>query len=118
MRQFKRTDRLSEQIRRYTSEVVDTDYRGIMPAMITFTSVRLSRDLRYATIYYSFLGDESMKESVYEFLDRSKKHIRSAVGSNMHVRRIPEFTFKFDPSVEEGMKIERLLNEIKSDRSE
>lgn len=118
MRQFTRSDRLSEQIRRYISEVVDTDYRGSMPGLITFTYVRLSKDLRYATIYYSVLGDESIRNSVFDFFDRTKKHIRSAVGANLHIRRIPEFTFKFDPSVEEGMKIERLLNEIKSDTSE
>lgn len=118
MRQFKRADRLGEQLRRDISEVVDNEYRTTAPGLITFTHVRLTGDLRYATIYYSVLGDEHKRTQVLEFLERTKKHIRSAVGTHLHMRRIPEFAFKFDPSIEEGIKIERLLNEINRDKEQ
>ena len=40
------------------------------------------------------------------------------IGSKLRLRNIPEFNFKFDPSIEEGIRIERLLNEIKRDGQE
>jgi ribosome-binding factor A len=118
MRQFKRSDRLSEQILRDISNVVETDFKDEVPGLVTFTHVRLSNDLRYATVYYSVLGSEDVRESTRLFLERTKKRIRQMVGTNLHVRRIPEFTFKYDKSIEQGIKIERLLNEIKSDTKE
>ncbi|MDH4157026.1 MAG: 30S ribosome-binding factor RbfA [candidate division Zixibacteria bacterium] len=114
-RQFRRSDRLSGQILRDISSLMDTDYRDRAPAMITITHVRLSKDLHYATVYYSVLGSEETRRSATEFLERECKRIRRLVGSNLHIRRVPELTFKFDPSIEEGIKIERLLNEIKND---
>jgi len=118
MRQFKRSTRLGEQILRDIAEVFLAEYSFKAPDLVTFTHVRLTNDLRYATIFYSCLGDEKKRDAVVEFLQREKKSIRHAVGENLHTRFIPEFTFKFDPSVAEGIKIEKLLNEVKNDKDE
>ncbi|MCK4573546.1 MAG: 30S ribosome-binding factor RbfA [candidate division Zixibacteria bacterium] len=118
MRQFRRSDRLGEQILRDISEVTQTELRDDFPAMITYTHVRLSGDLRYATVFYSVLGDEKTREAVVEALARNARKLRGLVGKRLHVRRIPEFHFKFDPSIEEGMKIEKLLNQVRTDDHE
>ena len=119
MKQYKRSSRISEQILRDVSEVIQKEYRGYAPTMITFTYVKVSDDLRYATIYYSALGssDDEYRLTA-EFFDREKKKIRGMIGKNLRMRHIPELTFKFDPSVEEGIRIEKLLNEIKTDSKE
>lgn len=83
--------------------------------MVTFTRVRVTDDLRYATAYYSYLGNESDRQSVDSYLQRESGRIRKEVGGPLRIRHIPEFRFKFDPSIEEGMRIEQLLNEIKDD---
>jgi ribosome-binding factor A len=118
MSQFKRSDRLGEQIRRDISLLLETELADLNVGMVTFTRVRLTNDLRYARVYYSFLGDEAGKNRVAEYLQRESKRIRSAVGRQLHVHHIPELTFMFDPSVEEGIRIEQLLNEIKSGRKQ
>ena len=59
----------------------------------------------------AFLGDR-----IAGYLESHSGRIRSQVGRQMHIRHIPELAFVFDPSVEEGIRIEQLLNEIKSDR--
>jgi ribosome-binding factor A len=86
--------------------------------MTTFTAVRLSKDLRHAKVYYSFLGNREDKAQVEAYLERERGRIRSVIGKNLKIRHIPELTFKFDPTVEQGIRIEQLLNEIKSDRQE
>jgi len=83
--------------------------------MVTFTHVKVSDDLRYATVYYSCLGEEKERNSVKNFLEHEKKKIRFLVGKNLKIHHIPEFSFKFDSSIEEGIRIEKLLNEIKAD---
>ena len=115
MRQFKRSQRLAPQILRDISKLLDSELAEVSRGMLTFTRVKLSDDLRYATIYYSFLGEAEDRQRLEEYLVRHNGRIRSQVGKSLRVRIIPELTFKFDPSVEEGIRIEKLLNEIKSE---
>ncbi len=115
MRQFKRSTRLGEQILRdlpaALSRILSERFKG----MVTFTKVRLTDDLRYATVYYSFLGESTEKEKVEEYFQRESGRIRKLVGSPLRIKHIPEFSFKFDPSIEAGLRIEQLLNEVKDD---
>lgn len=115
MKQFKRSQRLGQQMHRDISLLLERELSELTRGMLTFTRVKLSDDLRYATVYYSFLGSAEDRQRVEEHLVRHNGRIRSQVGKSMRVRTIPELTFKFDPSVEEGIRIEKLLNEIKSE---
>jgi len=115
MRQFKRSDRVAEEIRRIASEVWDAELASKTPGMLTFTRVDLTGDLRYAKLYYSYLGSEADRERLAEFLIQNTSKLRGLIGSNLRLRHIPEITLKFDPSIEEGVRIEELLNEIKRD---
>lgn len=118
MRQFKRSTRLAEQILRDLSILMENELTDQTPGMVTLTHVRLSDDLRYATIFYSVLGKDKDRQAVAEYFDCEKKHLRYLLGGKLQIRHIPELTFKFDPSIEEGIRIEKLLNEIKSDSKE
>ncbi|MFQ6008559.1 MAG: 30S ribosome-binding factor RbfA [Candidatus Zixiibacteriota bacterium] len=114
MRHFKRANRLAEQILRDLSRLMEKELAGLGAGMVTLTHVKLSDDLRHAKVYYSVLGRENDRNIIANYLEREKKHIRHILGSQLHLRHIPEFTFKYDPSIEEGIRIEQLLNEIKS----
>jgi ribosome-binding factor A len=94
---------------------MDNELSLSMPGMVTFTRVKLSDDLRHAKVYYSYLGSAGERNGVQEFFDREKGRIRSLVGKGLHIRHIPEMEFTFDPSVEEGMRIEELLNQVRKD---
>jgi len=118
MRQFKRSQRLGMQIQRDISVLLESELAERIPGLVTFTHVKLSDDLRNARVYYSYLGKEDDRSRVDEYLMRERKRIRSQVGRNLHVRHIPELDFKFDPSVEEGMRIEKLLDNIKREHGE
>ncbi|HOP06799.1 MAG TPA: 30S ribosome-binding factor RbfA [candidate division Zixibacteria bacterium] len=118
MRQYNRSDRVSEELRKTISRIIESEYEGSIPGMVTFTRVKLSKDLRNATVYYSFLGSAEDRESVGLFLERERKHIRYLVGREMHIRHSPELLFRFDPSIEEGIRIEELLNQINREKQE
>jgi ribosome-binding factor A len=114
VRQYKRSTRLAEQILRDLSQLMERELADLHAGMVTFTHVKVSDDLRYARAYYSVLGEEKDRQVVAAYLEREKKHIRHLLGSTMRIRYIPELTFKYDPTIEEGIRIEQLLNEIKS----
>lgn len=116
MKQYKRSVRIGEQILRELPEAIGGALQERFAGLVTFTRVRVTDDLRYCTVYYSYLGKESVRNSVGQFLHQETGRIRKAVGGPLRIRHIPEFKFQFDPSVEEGMRIEQLLNEIKNDR--
>lgn len=118
MRQFKRSQRLSVQILRDVSELLQADLYTVVPGLVTFTKVKLSDDLRHAKIYYSYLGDVEQRDVLSQHLEQQKGRIRSEVGRGLRVRFVPEIEFKFDPSIEEGIRIEQLLNEIKGEGTE
>ena len=117
MKQYKRSDRLQEQLLRDISVLLDRPLADVAGGLVTFTRVRLTGDLRNATVYYSFLGSEENHEKVVAYFAREKGWIRSEVGRGLRVRHIPELYFKFDPSIEEGIKIERLFDQIRDERN-
>jgi ribosome-binding factor A len=118
MKQFKRSDRLSEQILRDVSLLLEQEIGELGVGLVSFTRVKLSDDLKYATVYYSSLGDEHKRERVARYLEAERRRIRRDIGHGLSMRHIPEFSFKFDPSIENSVRIERLLNDIKSQQSE
>lgn len=99
------------------SQSMEQELSEQFPGMVTFTRVKLTDDLRYAKVYYSYLGDEARRPELEEYLLRERGRIRSLIGKNLRVRNIPELDFRYDPSIEEGIRIEQLLNEIKDERN-
>jgi len=105
---------LAVQLQRDISRVLDTELTDQIPGLVTITHVKLSDDLCYAKVYYSCLGGDADRVNVEEFLLAERKHIRSLVGRNLRIRHIPEI----DPSIEQGARIEQLLEEIKKERGD
>ena len=113
MRQFKRSTRIGEQMLRDISNLVQNELGDKLPGLVTFTHVRVSDDLQHATAFYSVLGEQKQCQAVADFFSRERRHLQHLVGRGLHLRRVPELIFKFDPSIREGIRIEQLLNEIK-----
>jgi ribosome-binding factor A len=89
-------------------------------AMVTLTGAEASTDLAYATLYYSAMGlgggaqrDEDAKATAAA-LAKAAPHLRRALGRQVRWRNTPSLTFKVDPSISAGQRIEELLREIHS----
>jgi ribosome-binding factor A len=118
VKQYKRSDRLQEQILRELSTVLEQELGERFKGLVSFTQVRLSDDLRNASVYYSYLGKEEVKPLLASYFENETGRIRSMIGKGLHMRHIPELLFKFDPSIEEGIKLEKLFQQIKHERDE
>jgi ribosome-binding factor A len=110
-----RSHRVGDQILREISslllfKVKDPRLRGV-----TLTEVEMSKDLRHAYVYYSLLGKEEQKKDAQAGFESAQGFIRKAVGKKIHVRYVPDIQFRYDTSLEQGQRIERLLEEVGSE---
>jgi len=80
--------------------------------VITIPEVRLSTDLKLATVYVMPLGGKDVKP-VVEALTRNKKVLRAAVAQALNLRYAPDLRFKEDETFEEATRIDRLLDSPK-----
>lgn len=78
--------------------------------MTTITDVEVTRDLSFANIYISVLGDMQEKKSTLEGLESAKGFIRNEIGKKLDLRHVPEPIFHLDESIERGMYLSELID--------
>jgi ribosome-binding factor A len=76
--------------------------------MITVPEVRMSADLRLATIYVMPLGGRDGKE-VLEALERNKRYMRGEIARRVNLKFAPQIRFRIDERFDEAERIDRLL---------
>ncbi|MEK7741400.1 MAG: 30S ribosome-binding factor RbfA [Nitrospirota bacterium] len=81
---------------------------------VTVTGAKITEDLKIATIYLSILKEEE-KETTIEMLNSAKGFIRAELAKRLKMKFIPSLTFRIDESLEYGVRIEKLLREIKKE---
>lgn len=112
----KRINRISEEVKKTMSQLL---YNGIkdprINSMITVTNVEVTRDLSFANIYISVLGNKEDKNNALEGLESAKGFIRKEIGRNIDLRHIPEPRFHLDESIEQAIHMSELIKEINKD---
>ncbi len=98
---------LSKQL--LTVDLYDED---ITPSMVMVTSVKVSPDFSWATVYVHSIG-QADEEQMVEALNRHKGVFRKVIGDNIRLRITPDVRFKLDNSFEEAQKIEALFDNPK-----
>lgn len=108
-----RQKKLADQIKRIVSEVVDRKLKDPRKGFITITHVKLSGDLRIASVFFTALGNNQDVHDSLEVLNRANHFIRNEIASNIKARFIPELRFFVDDTMEHARRIEELLEDIK-----
>ena len=115
-REFKRTDRVAEQLQRELAQIIQLEVRDPRVGMVTVCAVDLSRDLHYATVYVTFLGiDETVKatQQAIDVLNEAASFIRIQIGKRMRMRAVPHVKFLFDKSISRGRDLSSLIDEAR-----
>jgi ribosome-binding factor A len=106
-----RIRRVNEAIREVLSEAIPTlKDPGI--GFVTVTGVEVATDLTHATVWISVLGAERERRATLEALERAGGILQARVNRELHLRRTPVLTFAYDPSVERGVRMTRLIDEL------
>ena len=114
MMDFSRNERIAEEIKKVISQIISNDLKDPrIDGLISVTKVDVTKDLRHATIFISFYGDKTKKDSNFEVIKNAKGYIRRELASRIRMKYIPEISFKMDESIEYAIRINKLLEEVK-----
>ncbi len=82
--------------------------------------MKLSDDLKYATVFVSLIGDEARKKEALKGLKSGSHFMRGELGHRLRLRTAPELSFKLDESIEKGAKTLDILRslDIKDDKGD
>lgn len=103
--------RINEMLREVIGTAIATDLSDPRIGFITVTSVETSPDLRAAKVYVSVLGDQKARDEALAGLQSSHGVIQSRIAAETRMKRTPTLSFRYDATVEQGMRISRLLEE-------
>ena len=104
--------RVNEAVREVVSAHIAGDLKDPRIGFVTVTGVDTSPDLRHARVYFSVLGGEVEREEALQGLTSAAGFLQSQVGAELRMKRTPTLEFVHDPSIERGMRMERLISEV------
>ncbi|SHL27615.1 30S ribosome-binding factor RbfA [Halomonas caseinilytica] len=120
MREFKRTDRVADQLQKELAVLIQREVKDPRLGMVTVSGVEVSRDLGYADVHVTLLGendDERVAENL-KILKRAAGFLRGQIARRIKLRHVPELRFHYDASLERGQRLSSLIDEaVAGDRS-
>jgi ribosome-binding factor A len=112
-----RMRRVNESVRQVLSESI-TQLKDPRIGFVTITGVETSPDLRHARVYLSVLGAERKRAQTLAGLEAARSLLQAQLGRELRMKRTPQLSFEYDPSVERGVRMTKLIDELAPDDSE
>jgi ribosome-binding factor A len=107
-----RMRRVDEAVRAVLSEAIGRDLQDPRVGFVTVTGVKTSPDLRHARVYVSVLGDELARSETLAGLRSAHGVLQGRLATELALKHTPSLTFHYDESVDRGMRITELIDEI------
>jgi len=104
-------ERLKKVILRKASDVILYQLHDPRLGFVTLSKVDLTDDLRYATIYYSVIGDDAERSKTGHALENARGYIQKEIARALQTRVTPHIRFKYDESIEGALRIARKIDE-------
>lgn len=108
----KRTVRVGDQILREIALLLLDRVMDPRVKPVTVTGIQLSKDLRFAKVFFSVIGEADAVEAAQNGLDRAKGFIKKQLGMRMKLRYVPDIRFVYDRSLVSGARMDRLLDAL------
>ena len=109
-----RMRRVNAAVREVLSEAVG-ELKDPRIGFVTVTGVETSSDLRQAVVYVSVLGSEAKRERSIDGLQAAHGILQAKIARELRLKRTPQLTFEYDPSVERGVRMTQLIDELAPD---
>jgi ribosome-binding factor A len=108
-KEFSRTQRVSEVIRRELADIIATRTSDPRMSLVSITGVEVSRDLKHAKIYVTQLGDDCR---AVEALTHAAGYLRRELSGRLTMKASPTLRFIYDHSVQRGVALSKLIDEV------
>ncbi len=103
--------RVNEAVREVVSEAVG-DLKDPRIGFVTVTGVETSPDLRHARVFVSVLGSEAKRRKTLAGLAAAHGVLQARVARELRMKRTPQLAFEYDPTVERGVRMTQLIDEL------
>jgi ribosome-binding factor A len=111
--------RINMEVQKELSQIIRLEIKDprIHP-MTTVVAVEVTPDLKFCKAYISILGDEEAGKATIEGLKSAEGYIRRELARRVNLRNTPEIKFILDQSIEYGVNMSRLIDEVTKDIKE
>jgi ribosome-binding factor A len=113
-----RMRRVDEAVRAVLSDVITKELKDPRVGFVTVTAVKTSPDLRHARVYVSVLGDEETRAESLVGLQSAGGYLQKRVAGELRLKHTPTIEFAYDDTLDTGLRIGELLNEIDDERDD
>ncbi len=107
-----RKERVAQLIKSEVSEMILKELKDPRIGFVSVTEVDVSGDLRYATVYFSVLGEEAAVKSTIAALQHATGYVRREVAGRLRLRYAPEIRFKYDEVYQRALHLEEVIREL------
>lgn len=115
-KEFSRGRRIADLIQRELSGLLRTEVQDPRIGMVTINEVKVSRDLAFADVYVTMLGQDDHDAAIVA-LENAAGFLRSQLAKVLKTRVTPRLRFHYDDSIENGARISRAISDaIERDR--
>jgi ribosome-binding factor A len=107
-------ERLNSLFLRELAVIINRENKSDVVSYYNLTEVRITRDLSFATVFYTILNDDPEVIKVAQAnLEKINKQVRKELASKVNnLRKMPELVFKYDEALAYGNKIDKILKSI------
>ena len=106
--------RINSEVQRELANLIRSEIKDPRVGPMTcVTDVEVAPDLKTCKVWISTLGDDEAREGTLKGLKNAEGFLRSQLAKNLNLRNTPELRFISDTSIEYGMKMNRLLDDVK-----
>lgn len=103
--------RVNESVRQVLAEALP-ELKDPRIGLVTVTGVDTTPDLRHATVYVSVLGSSRKRRATLVGLEAAHGLLQGRLARELRLKRTPQLAFEYDPSVERGVRMTRLIDEL------
>ncbi len=108
-----RTDRLAQQFRQEISDMLQrNEIKDHRLGFVTVSGVRVSKDISQALVFVSVFGSPQEAKDSIAALQHAQGFIRHELAQRLRIRRTPAILFQLDHSIEEGHRINQLIQQL------
>jgi ribosome-binding factor A len=100
-----RAQRISDQMQREIGTMILREMSDPRVQLVSVSHVDVSRDLAFAKVYFTALGEQNEIELAQEALDNAAGFLRNRLAEEMNLRKTPKLTFIYDKSVADGLRL-------------
>ena len=106
--------RVNEAVREVISEAIG-ELKDPRIGFVTVTGVETSPDLHRARVFVSVLGSEGKRAKTLAGLAAAHGVLQARVARELRLKRTPQLAFEYDPTVERGVRMTQLIDELAPD---